>query len=82
MAPFPSGLPGSHSSTKGGQEAWSPGFIKRGNIESLDVNVGVQLRENDSLATLSHLVHVPHHHHLQRANAEPQLHLPALPDLH
>lgn len=64
------GLPRPHPSTSGGRAAQSPGFIKKGDLECLDVSVSVHLREKDCLATSPHLGRVPGHHHLQQAHAE------------
>lgn len=45
----------------------SPGFIKKGHLERLDVNPGVRLREKNWLTSSPHLGRAPGHHHLQQA---------------
>lgn len=53
--------------------ATSPGFIKKGNPEGLDIKVSMHLCENHYLATKSHLVCAPGYHHLQQTHHELQL---------
>lgn len=48
------------------QAAHSPGFIKKGNLECLDISVSVCLCQNKHLTTLPHPVCAPGHHHLQK----------------
>lgn len=44
--------------------ATSPGFIKKGNPEGLNVEVSVHLCKNHHLTTKAHLVCAPGYHHL------------------
>ena len=48
----------------------SPGFVKEGHLERLDISVTVRLRKDDGLSASPQLSHAPHQHRLQHACTE------------
>lgn len=48
----------------------SPGFVKEGHLERLDISVTVCLRKDDGLSASPQLGHIPHQHRLQQACTE------------
>lgn len=50
--------------------AISPGFIKKGNVEGLNIKVSMHFCQDHYLTAKAQLVCVPGHHHLQQTQNE------------
>lgn len=57
-------------------QATSPGFIKKGDLEGLNIEVSVHLRKNNHLTSKAHLACAPGHHHLQQTQNKLQVQTP------